>query len=343
MRMFATGSVGRIGHWKEIPSHQKLGDWLARGKPGRESFILMTESQEITPRLGPPELDTRQEQCPQHGSFTSTPYWPGRSMLSIASSNAVENSWSTCPTCRDELIERQQVERWKRETQERLYSMIKEIGIPPRFRGKTLDTFQAETDEQRRALAIAREYVTNFAEHRKAGRCLIFLGGIGCGKTHLALAIALAIVQNSPLPPVEAVGYGEIRNFGRHVRYWTVQEIIRALRDTWCRESQISEREVLDKLTALDLLILDEIGLSFGSEAEKNQLFEVINRRYNASRPTLVISNLDLKGITAFIGERTIDRFRENGGKVFTFRGKSWRSRKVEPEEQVFGSAQSVQ
>jgi DNA replication protein DnaC len=291
----------------------------------------MENTQDITPRPEPPKPETRQEQCPEHGEFTAT-YHPTNRWNSSA-------YWSECPDCREQLRQKEVMEYWTRGTQERLSSLVAEIGIPPRFRGKTFDTFQAESDEQRRALAIAREYATNFAEHRKSGRCLLLLGGVGCGKTHLALAIALAIVQNSPLPPVE-YGSLEIRNFGRRVRYFTVQEIIRTLRDTWCRESQTSEREVLDRLTALDLLILDEVGVQFGSEAERNQIFELVNRRYNASRPTLVISNLDLKGITACLGERCVDRMREGGGKVFTFRGKSWRSRKVEPEEQSFGSVQ---
>ena len=289
------------------------------------------ESQHIAPPLGPPEPETRQEQCSEHGEFTAMHYpsdrWNSRDF------------WSECPDCREERRQKLVMEDWTRGTQERLCSLVEEIGIPPRFQGKSLDTFQVETDEQRRALTVAREYVANFAEHRSAGRCLVFCGAVGTGKSHLALGIGLGIVKASPVPPVGS-GYSEVRWFGRQVRYWTVQEVIRALRDTWSRESQITEREVLDKLTALDLLILDEVGVQFGSDAERNQLFEVINNRYNAQRPTLVVSNLDIKGITTYLGERAVDRLRENGGKVLVFRGKSWRSRKIEAEEQVSGTVQ---
>ena len=41
-----------------------------------------------------------------------------------------------------------------------------------------------------------------------------------------------------------------------------------------------------------DLLILDEVGVQFGSETEKMILFEIINGRYEQLKPTIVISNL---------------------------------------------------
>lgn len=293
----------------------------------------MDKTQQNTPQPGPPEPETRQERCPQHGDFIATHYPSDRWN--------VRDFWTECPECREEQRQKRVMEDWSRGIQERLRSLVEEIGVPTRFAGKTLDTFQVETDEQRRALTVAREYAENFTDHRKAGRCLVFCGAVGTGKTHAAMGIARAVVEASPVPPVGS-SYSEVRWFGRHVTYWTVQEVIRTIRDTWCRESRITEREVLDKLTALDLLILDEVGVQFGSEAERNQLFEVINNRYNAQRPTLIVSNLDIKGITTFLGERAVDRLRENGGKVFTFRGKSWRGKRVGPEEQISGSS-SVQ
>jgi len=53
----------------------------------------------------------------------------------------------------------------------------------------------------------------------------------------------------------------------------------------------------------------------------------VINGRYGAQRPTLVISNLDLAGLRENLGERVVDRLRENDGRALVFTGKSWRAR----------------
>jgi DNA replication protein DnaC len=57
------------------------------------------------------------------------------------------------------------------------------------------------------------------------------------------------------------------------------------------------------------------------------QLFDVINARYGAQRPTLVISNLDLAGLREDLGERVLDRLRENDGRMLVFKGKSWRAK----------------
>jgi DNA replication protein DnaC len=260
------------------------------------------------------EIETRQEHCPKHGEFRAEHC----RFLNTS------DYWSGCPVCLEESRRERQLEQWKSEVAERIRSLIDKIGIPLRFQSKNLDNFEVGTEEQRRALAVARDYVSNFAEHLKAGRCLIFLGGVGCGKTHLALGIARAIVEASPVPEFDPSTH---RTFGRNVRYSTVQDVIRALRETWDRNSKTSEREILDRFCSPTLLILDEVGIQFGSEIEKNQLFEVINTRYNAQRPTVIISNLDLRGVTAYLGERVVDRLRENGGKVVIFDWESHRGR----------------
>jgi DNA replication protein DnaC len=84
--------------------------------------------------------------------------------------------------------------------------------------------------------------------------------------------------------------------------------------------------EVLEKLSRLDLLVLDEVGVSFGTEPEKVQLFNVINGRYNQVRPTIVTSNLDVAGMTAYLGERSMDRLKENAADMVVLTGQSRRA-----------------
>jgi DNA replication protein DnaC len=78
---------------------------------------------------------------------------------------------------------------------------------------------------------------------------------------------------------------------------------------------------------ALDLLLLDEVGVQFGSEAEMIQLTEVLDARYSAMKPTLVISNCDRAGLEKFLGVRAVDRLRDNGGMLLVFDWPSWRGR----------------
>lgn len=142
-----------------------------------------------------------------------------------------------------------------------------------------------------------------------AGRCLVFCGSIGTGKTHLACAILHAFASK-----------------GARVRYLTVNHLIFRLRQSWAPDSRETEMELLEELCSRDLVVLDEVGVQFGTESERVQLFNVINARYNRVRPTIVISNLDLAGITAYLGERTVDRLKENAAGMVVLTGKSRRA-----------------
>ena len=75
--------------------------------------------------------------------------------------------------------------------------------------------------------------------------------------------------------------------------------------------------------------MLDEIGIQFGSDTERMYLFEVVNRRYENALPTVLISNLDRDKFRDEVGERVIDRLREDGGRMIAFSGESFR--KIRP------------
>ncbi|MNJ56206.1 DNA replication protein DnaC [compost metagenome] len=79
-------------------------------------------------------------------------------------------------------------------------------------------------------------------------------------------------------------------------------------------------------LGGLDLLVIDEIGCQKGSEYELGLLHNIIDRRYQAVLPTVLISNLDPDGLKAYIGDRALDRLRQNGGKVVGFTWSSMRA-----------------
>ena len=79
-----------------------------------------------------------------------------------------------------------------------------------------------------------------------------------------------------------------------------------------------------------ELLILDEVGVQFGSETEKLMLFDVLNERYEKRKPCVLLSNLAIDDVKAFLGERVFDRLREDGGEAVAFDWESYRGRKQE-------------
>lgn len=203
-----------------------------------------------------------------------------------------------CPACRRDA---------------QLQALLQRTAIPPRFANCTFDTFTVELPEQQTALDACRSYADDFKQMHDKGVCMVLRGNIGTGKNHLACAIARQ---------VSTQWYSSV--------LLTVPEIIQRIRSTWDRDRQSLENhtEIIERFADVNLLILDEVGRQYGKEAERINLFEVINARYLAMRPTIVISNLLLTEIAEWLGEAAFDRLRENDGILVNFDwGESHRGR----------------
>lgn len=240
---------------------------------------------------------TKQETCVTHGPYESR--------------NVIGKIWSRCPQCATEEVERMRVEVECRAREEKRRAWERKIGmagIPDRFRTRTLESYIAKNDGQRRVLAFAKDYADNFAAALETGRSALFIGTPGTGKTHLAVGIALQIMQQR-----------------RTVLFTSVLRAIRRIKETWSKGSKETETQAIAALVFPDLLILDEVGIQFGSEAEKLLLFDVLNERYEKRRPTILLSNLTKDEVVAYLGERIIDRIREDGGSMQVFNWESAR------------------
>lgn len=189
--------------------------------------------------------------------------------------------------------------------------VFKRAAIPPRFANRTLDNFIPHCDKSARALRVAAGYAQNFKEALEKGQSMIFVGNVGSGKTHLASGIAHEVI---------AQGYQAL--------FSTVLGAVRTIKDTYRRDSTKTESEAILELVKPDLLVLDEVGVQFGTDAEKLILFEIINGRYEHMKPTILLSNLNIEGLGEYLGERVMDRLREGGGKMIAFDWESYR-RKV--------------
>lgn len=220
--------------------------------------------------------------------------------------------WSHCPNCVALDIAQHSAEAQSELARARHEARQKRIGasgVPPRFAAATLQTFQANTDQQRRVLEYAMAYVDDLESVVRTGRCLILVGGVGTGKTHLACAIARVAIER-----------------GYCARFETVQRALRRIKDAW-RAVDTTESSVVDQFCQPDLLVLDEVGVQTGSDFEKNLIFDVINERYEQRRPTILLSNLDSDGVKQYLGPRVTDRLREDGGRMFACDWESYRRR----------------
>lgn len=229
----------------------------------------------------------------------------------------MNNIWSEpfCRQCNEIKKEQKAIldqEREKKEAerarQERIESALGRSGIPLRFQSHSFETYSAKTQDQQAKKKICLDYAEGFNEKFKVGSSMIFCGTTGTGKTHLACSIANLIIRN-----------------GRTAVFMNVIKAIRQVKETWSKESDKKEQEAINWFLNPDLLILDEIGVQFGSESEKIILFEILNERYLNMKPTILISNLNPVALQEFISERVMDRMRENGGMILKFDWKSYR------------------
>ena len=214
---------------------------------------------------------TEPRTCERHGDFLDLKMPAG---------------WAGCPRCNGERIAREDAGRPPRPHRRigaRWPTACSAARPFPRFADKRLDNF-APHAEARGALELARRYADGFgAEAAKSGASLVFCGGVGAGKTHLAVGIAHRLMEQ-----------------GRIAVFTSVINAIRRVKDTYRRDSGLSEAQVVAGFIRPDLLILDEVGVQFGSETEKMILFEIINGRYEQLKPTIVISNLGTRSPTTW-------------------------------------------
>ena len=243
---------------------------------------------------------TEERICPEHGAYTAT--------------NFLGEHWTGCPECIEKLQAKQEEESLQKQKEAALEreqlkwkAKINGAAIPERFKDRTLDNYKAKTTGQKKALAFSKEYAENFDQVMKAGRSAIFVGKPGTGKTHLAIGIALEIIKQQRSPV-----------------FVTVQRLIRRVKDSWHTKNE-TESEVVDVFASPDLLILDEVGVQFGSEFEKQMLFDVLNERYEKLKPSILLSNIPREQLSDYLGERVTDRLRENGGKMIGFDWDSYR------------------
>jgi len=157
---------------------------------------------------------------------------------------------------------------------------------------KTFETFDARgmnADEKgRESLQMALREARQFAESPKDW--LVFLGVHGCGKTHLAAAIANHQLRG-----------------GRPVFFAVVPDLLDHLRSTFSPESKVTYDEVFEKVKTSPLLILDDLGTESSTPWAQEKLYQILNYRYNSRLPTVITVAGFLENIEGRLASRLMD------------------------------------
>lgn len=138
---------------------------------------------------------------------------------------------------------------------------------------KRFDNFLPEghtlEPEQRRSLRRAYDTCYAFAENPRGW--LLLHGGYGCGKTHLAAAIANYRLAH-----------------GQVVIFVNTPDLLDHLRSTFSPASEVEYDDLFDQVRHAPLLILDDLGAESATTWAKEKLFQLIDHRYTANLPTVL-------------------------------------------------------
>lgn len=163
-------------------------------------------------------------------------------------------------------------------------------------------------DDQRNKIAEIQEYSKSINTY---SRNVVILGRTGTGKTMIANAMAVNhyLTKEKSLPS-ESSSYNQQDFYDNTCQLITSFDIGAQAREHWW-DRQVSEYAYLQKLAANELLIIDDLGAGDGHDKDRERIAQIIALRYKRA-PTVITTNMDIKGLQQFLGDRAWDRLQEN-------------------------------
>jgi DNA replication protein DnaC len=163
--------------------------------------------------------------------------------------------------------------------------------VPRKYRGVSFDR-PPVSDIERVApepVQAVRRYVRKIDENLDRGRGLWLFGDVGTGKTTLAMLASQAALQA-----------------GRSVVIHSLPRLLNLIRSAI--ESETGMVGFLERLTAVDLLHIDDLGVENTTDWVLEQLYSIVNTRYEDERAMIVTTNLRPEALIEQLGERTVSR-----------------------------------
>lgn len=164
--------------------------------------------------------------------------------------------------------------------------------IPKLYDGIAFDRYPITEIEPQATVAATRRFVAKIDENVRAGRGLWFMGPVGTGKTSLAMLVTQAALQA-----------------GRSAARYTLPSLLSQIRNTF---DSGSHSQLLERLVAVDLLHIDDIGAEQSTPWVLEELYTIINARYEEQRSIVITTNIDdRETLCEQITERTVSRLTE--------------------------------
>jgi DNA replication protein DnaC len=168
--------------------------------------------------------------------------------------------------------------------------------IPRRYQGVSFDR-PPVTQINPHVVSAVRRYVDTLPAQLEDGRGIWFQGDVGTGKTTLAMLISTEALRR-----------------GHSVAIYSLPRLLGLLRESFNEGAEASLSELQDRLTAVELLHVDDVGAEKTSPWVLEQLYSIVNARYEDGKAIMLTTNLDHVALREQIGERTVSRLVEMCG-----------------------------
>ena len=166
--------------------------------------------------------------------------------------------------------------------------------IPAKYRGVSFDR-PPVTQIADAVVAPVREFCDRIDSSIAEGRGLWLFGGPGTGKTTLAMVTSRIALEA-----------------GHSVAIYSMPKLLARIRRTFDGEpGQQSYLEFFGRLTGVDLLHIDDLGTENRTEWVTEQLYSIVNERYEARKSLIVTTNKNEAELEQEIGERVVSRLVE--------------------------------
>jgi DNA replication protein DnaC len=159
-----------------------------------------------------------------------------------------------------------------------------------------------------------RQFVRRVDAELDAGHGLWLFGKTGTGKTSLAMLVSKAALDA-----------------GRSVAIYSLPRLLAEIRSTFEADSSGSYLDFTDRLAAVDLLHVDDVGAENTTPWVLEQLYTIVNTRYEDGRAVVLTTNLSPPELQEQIGERTVSRITEMCGDPLLLKGTDQRVSMPDP------------
>jgi DNA replication protein DnaC len=195
-----------------------------------------------------------------------------------------EGEWHPAGLVCDKCLQEEDKKRKIEEFNKKIEATFIRRGLSPINKKMTFDTFKVNDNNKK-----IYDYIFEYKD--KIENNIFLTGKCGNGKTHLASALAIYLFEKE-----------------KYFQFVVTPELLMQIRNTFKRDSEISELDIIEKYTDTDFLILDDFGAEKVSEWTLETIFLLLDTRIRNMKPFFITSNLTISEIGKIFNDRIASR-----------------------------------